>query len=728
MISMPSRRVSTVVLLFLFFFSIYTFAMSGWIQYGDEMEKYRVAQSMVERGDFSFRPTAQRNVIGAGGRTVSGYELGQILLEVPFYALGKLAYTFFPVPDSNWLTMLAVGLMNPFVTALAMVVFFKIAETLGLSFRIALGLTCALGLATIVFPYSRSFTREPLLTLLLLLSLFTALRFGKTRANRWLLLMGLATGYLTFTKFIHGVVIPIFMLYLIAVIWQSEHRRGARRAQVALAMLKGVSVYLLPGMILLAIQSIYSLMRFGTFTSGLAGVPDDPLTWIAYLLPFGKPLEAIVGLLLLPEKSVFLYSPPIVLGLIGWWRWFQAQRRDALLIFFLILVEFVPVILRYDWDGGTWWGPRYLVQLTPLLMLSVGFLFDPNNHRAHRRWAITFAILCVLGLLIQSVGALVSDRDYLDVTGKGSTLAGQIDFLLRGAIDSLMIALSPDGFPVRVNPFGVWLIAMVIVIGWRIAAQWRNERADAASWKISGLVLGGILFVEGFGFLAGIVAPYPQIIAAKGDTQYVAANNFLAEGKSCQALAFYGKSLERDTNLSRQAARQIEKLWAPALGKSITLGNPALWIEEESPASFEQDSETTITGKGSFRFSAPPLQNVSIVITSEPLPAAPDAGYELSVWTKSQAIYGSGFGTIAIFEDDGNWNFGRTTDILSVDETRGWALVRRSITTLPTTRRLFIKMGLFKTYGTFWVDDVQLTKVDPNSPAPRTERPPCEIR
>ena len=725
MISMQGRRVSTAILLFLFFFSIYTFTMSGWIQYGDEMEKYRVAQSIVERGDFSFRPTAQRNVIGVGGRTVSGYELGQILVEVPFYALGKLASAFFPVPDSNWLTMLWVGLMNPLVTALVMVVFLKTAETLGLTCRTALGLTCALGLATIVFPYSGSFAREPLLTLFLLLSLFTALRFGKTCANRWLWLTGLATGYMIFTKFIQGIVIPVFILYFLVVIWQREHRHSASRTQTTLAMLKGVFVYLLPGVILLAVQSLYAFMRFGTFTSGLAGLQGNPIAWITYLLPFGNPPEAIVGLLLSPEKSMFLYSPPIILGLIGWWRWFQAQRREALLILLLGLVEFALVTLRYDWDGGTFWGPRYLIQITPLFMLSIGFLFDSNDRSGNRRWMMALGFLCVLGLLIQGVGAFVNDRDYLDVTGQGSVLAGQIYFLLHGAIDSLVISLSPDGFPVRINPFGVLLIGVVVLGGWLIGMQWRSGRADARSWKINGLVLGGILLVEGCGFFAGIVAPYAQVMADQGGTRYVAANNFLMDGNLCTAIAYYGKALERDTNVSRQAAAQIEKLWTPAPGKLLQIGNPALWIEEEDPATFEEDSTITITGEGSLRFSAPSPQNVSIEITSEPLPATPNASYELSVWTKSLAIYGSGYGTIAIFEDDGNWNHGKTTDILGANETSGWALARQTITTLPTTRRLFIKMGLYKTYGTFWVDGLQLTKVDSNLAGQRVGQPPC---
>lgn len=61
------EKIPPSALIFLFFFSLYAFTMSGATQYGDEMEKYRVAQSIADRHGFLFRPTAQRRTIGANG-------------------------------------------------------------------------------------------------------------------------------------------------------------------------------------------------------------------------------------------------------------------------------------------------------------------------------------------------------------------------------------------------------------------------------------------------------------------------------------------------------------------------------------------------------------------------------------------------------------------------------------------------------------------------------------
>ncbi|MCX7840960.1 MAG: glycosyltransferase family 39 protein, partial [Anaerolineae bacterium] len=488
MLSTRLPHISWPVLLFLLFFSLYVFTMSGAIHYGDEMEKYRVAQSIVERGDFTFRPTAQRNVIGIRGRTVSGYELGQTLVEVPFYVLGKLAYTIFPVADSNWLTMLWVGLSNPVIMALVVVLFFKTARLLNFHPTIAVGLALVLGLSTIVFPYSRSFTREPLLTLLLLLALFTSLQFSKTFSRRWLLLTGLTLGYLVFTKFIHGVVIPIFLLYIIIVIFQHERQRNANSAQTWLAIARGVLVVISPGILFLVAQMLYAFARFGNFTSGLGGLPSNPIDAIIRLLPFATPWEATLGLLFSPDKSIFLYSPPAILGLVGWYCWLRVQARDALFILALVLVEFVPVTWRWDWAGGTWWGPRYLVQITPLLILPIGFLFDAKRAAQNKKWTLLLGGLAAIGFPIQTVGAIVNDRDYMDATGWGSTLWGQIEFVARGAIDSLVIYLVPNGFPFHINPFGILLIIVILFLAGLFVTRWR-QNDTLQSLQVNGLFL-----------------------------------------------------------------------------------------------------------------------------------------------------------------------------------------------------------------------------------------------
>ena len=260
-----ARKLSPSIIIFLFFFSVYSFTMSARIQYGDETEKYRVAQSIVDRHDFSFRRTAQKNDTGVGGRTYSAYELGQTILEVPLYALGRVTYSLFPVPDVNQITQLTVGLLNPILTALTCAVLFLLGTSLGFGDRMSLALTLIFGLGTIAWPYSKGFTREPLLALLLLSSFYAGHRFQKTNHRRWVLIAGIASGYLVFSKFIHAIVVPLFLAYLLIIIFQ-RHRAetGENRRGLLVPVVQVLVLFGLPAILFMALQSVYALARFGS--------------------------------------------------------------------------------------------------------------------------------------------------------------------------------------------------------------------------------------------------------------------------------------------------------------------------------------------------------------------------------------------------------------------------------------------------------------------------------
>ena len=80
---------------------------------------------------------------------------------------------------------------------------------------------------------------------------------------------------------------------------------------------------------------------------------------------------------------------------------------------------------------------------------------------------------------------------------------------------------------------------------------------------------------------------------------------------------------------------------------------------------------------------------------------------------------------VTVFEDDGDWGSGRSIDIQSMDETHGWQPFRETLTTLATTRRLFVKTGLYKTFGTLWADGIRLVQVDARAARSSSSLPPC---
>lgn len=791
------KRVPLPAIFFTLFLSIYLLGMSGTIQYGDEMEKYRVAQSIVERLDVSFRPTAMRNETGVGGRTYSVYEMGQTLLEVPLYALGKLAYTFFPQPDVNSITMLFVGLLNPIVTALTCVLLYETAATLGFAYPIPLLLTFLFGLCTVAWPYTKSYTREPLLTLFILLSVYAAFRFSQTARGRWALIAGIASGYLAFTKFIQAMIVPFVALYLAAAVYTrlkshptafpSSHaqsrggpepvRRGdperspflTWRASPSAAgsdyrrnlsvlgaaarpLTEALGLFFSPFILFLILQSLYSLVRFGTPFTGM-GTKQNPLEWIWYIASQSQPLTALWGILFSPEKSIFLYSPPVLLGVVAWLWWRRRNPMEAWLILGLILIELISVISRFDWNGGAWWGPRYLVQITPLLILPLGALlerwihpsFHPERaslvvtdsseeppgeprtashtreivpaqsdrtgpvHGLHKLGLATLGSLAVLGALVQSVGVTSSDRDYMDTTGAGISLAGQLDFLRHGVFESLVGYLSPTNGAFQLNPF--FLCAFFVVFVACTGIVWKALHPDQAveQRRVAGLVLV-ILFalVEGVTFTFWVVAPYATVAASEADGKLVAGDSFLADGRRCEATMMYLMALARGTTLSNLARDRVNQLLPHAHGTSFTADELHNQVELTGKGTIASDGNVTLASDASLSITIQPPGDGTATAVSDFVSVSPNTRYQLFGWIKSVNIYGTGYATVMIYEDDGEWRQSRDTEAKAMDETHGWQPFWKDLTTLPTTRRVLVKVGLWKTYGTVWVDGLEL--------------------
>ncbi len=747
------RRFSMPVLIFLFFFSLYALTASGRIQYGDEIEKYRVAQSIVERGDFSFRPTAVRNFTDENGRTYSIYELGQTVLEIPLYVVGKLVGGFTPQPDPNWIPFLFVGLLNPLLTALTCALLFLTCRTLGFRASTSLFLTFAFGLGTIAWAYAKGFTREPILTFLTLLSLFLLFRFQATGYLRWLLAAGLASGYLVFTKFIHAMVVPVLVVYIVLFIWYSQRRASAGTRATLVAIGKALVLFLLPAIIFLVIQSVYALVRFRSPFQGLGGTPGNPLSWISGLAALSHPGQALVALLISPEKSIFLYSPPALLFLVAWWKFFKYKAREALLFLALIVVELISVISRPDWDGGSWWGPRYLVQISPLLVIPLG-VFESSRGLMRLFSRVTLAVLFLAGLFVQLVAVSANTRDYLDITGSNISLAGQIDFLRHGFIDSLVLYWSPYAFPIFLNPFAILNLLLLLLLGLLLAktvtlsdgailsgakhltpTPASNARAVHASritpsafrnaaeggapsatpLKVARLLPSAfcllVLILQLGAFVAWVVAPYPQVLAAQGDTRFFAATSFLVDGRPREANALYVSALRYSTTFQAQAVAHVNDLSLHPTGESFNADDLMFQTRAPVQGAVIRDDKVTLSGEGALRLHLPSEEVASS--QTDFIPVSPNTTYELTGWLRVEGIYGSGYGILGIYEDNGAWNKPRQTAVTLADETAGWQPFRKSITTLPTTRRLYISVGLWQTFGTLWVDGIELARLSP---------------
>lgn len=172
---------------------------------------------------------------------------------------------------------------------------------------------------------------------------------------------------------------------------------GLQRVLVG-RLLLAVTAFALPIGLCGVLLLWHNLVRFGSLLE--SGYSDEGFTTPLYV--------GLYGMLFSSGKSVFLFSPPVLLGVAGiFWLW-RRHRADTLLIAGLVLATLLYYSAWWAWYGGWSWGPRFLVPVLPFLILPIGALL---SERVWARWALV--PLVVAGIGVQLLGALVDFNPYI---------------------------------------------------------------------------------------------------------------------------------------------------------------------------------------------------------------------------------------------------------------------------------------------------------------------------
>jgi 4-amino-4-deoxy-L-arabinose transferase-like glycosyltransferase len=348
-------------------FLIYLLTFSGVFRTIDELALYAMTESLAQRGDFS----TSQIMFETYHNPVGDLEPGQAVVAAPLYAAVQRATTI-----NN---LQAVMLLNPIATALTAALLFLIGRRLSYSPQRSAALALVFGLATLAWPYARTFLREPLTGLLLTFALLVYLMWQHTDQARWLALMIVALLAMILVKFASAVVAPFFLLPA-GLDWTRRHPRHKRWFIVALIL--GAAAVILTGT--LVAQERYGA-QFSPFAY-LSGLKLDGVLTVVY------------GMLLSPGKGVIFYMPVI---LAAWYALSRAQQHRRLFIWISVFAP-LAIIVAYAnnpiWYGGQIWGPRFLVPVIPLMIF-------PLIDRLDRRWVWG---LIALSFILQ-IGPVTAD-------------------------------------------------------------------------------------------------------------------------------------------------------------------------------------------------------------------------------------------------------------------------------------------------------------------------------
>jgi hypothetical protein len=376
--TLSRRRRAEGLGLFLLLFSFYMLTTSRERPWADGTTIWQLAEAIVQRGEVSIQTRWPPSLeLGKDGKVYALAPLLQGLMQVPAAALQTAIARHWPqAAELSW--RLLCHLAPSALTALCLLLFFRLQHRLGISRPAAALTTGAAAVASTLWVYARYPYSEALQAACFMGFFAQVLAVREAPTRNAALMLGLWAGLLANSKIIYVACFPGAALYLA---WSLRQRRPE-----LLRLLAWASAVLVP---LLLVIALYNHARWGSFLNA------------GYDTKGAATQERIVvglwGFFFSPGKSLFLYSPPLVLSLLALPR---LQRRWPHVLWAALAVAGPVVLLNASllyWAGDYAWGPRYLVPLLPVLLLPAGLLIE-DLLGAGGRWRRALSRAALVGV------------------------------------------------------------------------------------------------------------------------------------------------------------------------------------------------------------------------------------------------------------------------------------------------------------------------------------------
>ncbi|NBD35883.1 MAG: phospholipid carrier-dependent glycosyltransferase [Chloroflexi bacterium] len=393
----------------------------GHIDSTDGETAYQTTAALAERGTFKLLPAEQA---GDTPRSVRVTERGifgitgplQSLMGVPFYWAGQWIAARFPPPFSEYFTRFTTVTLNAFLHALTSSLLYVFSVDLGYRRRTALFTALAFALATLAWPYSRTFFADTGLTFWLVVTTWFLWRYFSTGNLLWVVGSGMAMGLGVANKYVMFASAPAFAGYLGLKLYRIKCWERQWKVIRRLLIVGGISIFL----VALCIFT-FNYLRFDNLLETGYTTSGGPLETALRKTSAARPLISLYGFIFSSGKGFFFFSPPALLAL--WGIKASASRHKDETWLFLALAISYPLfyaLTKRAWYGGSTWGPRHILCITPfLLLLAEAFI---ARRDLPRWWRAGCAIvLFVIGFWAQlSVtfvhynAHLLGDRQFVD--------------------------------------------------------------------------------------------------------------------------------------------------------------------------------------------------------------------------------------------------------------------------------------------------------------------------
>jgi len=379
----------TAFTLFVFFILIYLLTASGLNFYHIDASELHleVTKSLIERFDLSVPERV--GMRGADGRYYSWLGIGFALLAIPFYTIGKLAGS----PE------IAISIINQLFGAATVVLIFLFSISLGYSRRASILVSIFYGLATIAWPLSKQPFDHVVETFFVLLSVYFLYRYISNKKALFILLSGTYLGIASITRLTSILVVP--PLFIMVIVYYFKRHDLRATAWLTIRDILLFSLAFLPFMVL---NLWYNYYRFGSiFETGYSLMA----TQLGIDLFSTSLLTGISGFLISPGKGFFYYSPIAILFFFSI-KSFLIKHRCLCVSFILIIISYLLLLSKFVFWHGDWaWGPRYILTITPFLIIPIAEHLDSVIWSGKRVLRVTICLIFAVSFIIQLAAIIV---------------------------------------------------------------------------------------------------------------------------------------------------------------------------------------------------------------------------------------------------------------------------------------------------------------------------------
>jgi hypothetical protein len=353
-----------------------------------------LARRLAEEGRIAYDRPSGGILPGPDGRFYNSHELGNVLLLLPAVAAGEIGSRALGnvVPESRLVESAAVFLPCLW-SALTAIALWQLLRQLGIDEPSALVAVLLFSFGTMQLAYSRM--------------LFDGVPAGMFMTWAYVLLVtdgapspgrraaaGALFGMAFCTRQSVAAMLPPVAWYLATT--------GGARAGARLQPLAAFSAGAAP---FLVFQGWYNSVRTGSPFVPAVALPQ-------YQSVNGLDGNALIGLLgtfFSPGKSIFLFSPVLVLAAIGARRFWRQDRRHCALILGSGLLFLLLHAQMRNWSGDWGWGPRYTVTILPLLFVPTAWVVAELWRDRWRSWRVIGASsVAVFSMLVQCAAVVIN--------------------------------------------------------------------------------------------------------------------------------------------------------------------------------------------------------------------------------------------------------------------------------------------------------------------------------